>query len=316
MVQLRRCKKTSWKRLSSPSSVEQSSTTKILRMGRRVSASGTLLSVITRWSCIFLTIRAIVATGRTQTGRPRGTPLRSSLSSRRCLSKENRASRSWTWKEIKGCPRGKLLRALSTSFKRPSQRSLRRTTQSRSKSGTSTGSTATTDPGASSASISSTQRMGRDNWSSVPISPLTVDPQGAGHLARRLAKTLPPTLADLIKQSVYTRNRGIRMPGCAKPTRPDCPLRPLDHTKPYADSVITWFDKVGSFLSTTACFFWRNSSLSGRVEASCGPAFCQILYSRDMQTLARRRHMTAAWHCPIASGLLTSELCQNGTRNV
>ncbi|GAQ87901.1 hypothetical protein KFL_003860070 [Klebsormidium nitens] len=67
-----------------------------------------------------------------------------------------------------------------------------------------------------------------------------VDPQGAGHLARRLAKVLPPTLADLIDQSVYTRNRGIRMPGCAKPSRPDCPLRPLDHAKPYADSVITW----------------------------------------------------------------------------
>ncbi|GAQ92950.1 hypothetical protein KFL_012190010 [Klebsormidium nitens] len=75
-----------------------------------------------------------------------------------------------------------------------------------------------------------------------------VDPQGAGHLARRLAKVLPPTLADLIDQSVYTRNRGIRMPGCAKPSRPNCPLRPLDPTKPYADSVITWFDEEIDFI--------------------------------------------------------------------
>jgi hypothetical protein len=73
-----------------------------------------------------------------------------------------------------------------------------------------------------------------------------VDPQGAGHLARRLAKILPPNLAELIDQSVYTRNRGIRMPGRAKPSRPDCPLIPVDRTKPDADSIITWFDEVSN----------------------------------------------------------------------
>ena len=73
----------------------------------------------------------------------------------------------------------------------------------------------------------------------------TADSQGAGQLARRLAQVLPPQLAELIDQGVYTRNRGIRLPGCSKPSAPECPLLPLDLRKPFADSVITWLDEVG-----------------------------------------------------------------------
>jgi hypothetical protein len=72
----------------------------------------------------------------------------------------------------------------------------------------------------------------------------TADPQGAGQLARRLAQVLPPQLAELIDQGVYTRNRGLRLPGCSKPSAPQCPLLPQDPSKPYADSVITWLDEV------------------------------------------------------------------------
>lgn len=63
--------------------------------------------------------------------------------------------------------------------------------------------------------------------------------QGTGHLARRLAKLLPPRFAELIDQSVYTGNRGMRMPYCSKPATPDRPLIPLDTSKPLTDSIIT-----------------------------------------------------------------------------
>lgn len=69
-----------------------------------------------------------------------------------------------------------------------------------------------------------------------------VDPQGAGHLARRLGQLLPDRYSELIDQSVYTRNRGIRLPYCSKPATPLRPLVPLDESKPPADSRITWFD--------------------------------------------------------------------------
>lgn len=70
-----------------------------------------------------------------------------------------------------------------------------------------------------------------------------VDPQGAGHLARRLCQLLPDRYSELIDQSVYTRNRGIRLPYCSKPATPLCRLIPLDESKPLADSCITWFDE-------------------------------------------------------------------------
>ncbi|GAQ90990.1 hypothetical protein KFL_007110025 [Klebsormidium nitens] len=68
------------------------------------------------------------------------------------------------------------------------------------------------------------------------------DPQGAGHLARKLGQRLPDRYAELIDQSVYTRNRGIRLPYCSKPSTPQSRLIPLDESKPYADACITWFD--------------------------------------------------------------------------
>jgi hypothetical protein len=74
------------------------------------------------------------------------------------------------------------------------------------------------------------------------------DPQGAGHLARRLAKILPAHLAELIDQSVFTRNRGMRLPFCSKPKTPGNPLIPLDLNKPLADSIITWIDEVSLHL--------------------------------------------------------------------
>jgi hypothetical protein len=70
-----------------------------------------------------------------------------------------------------------------------------------------------------------------------------VDPQGAGHLARRLGQILPHLHSELIDQSVYTRNRGIRLPYSSKPATPQCRLIPLDESKPLADSCITWFDE-------------------------------------------------------------------------
>ncbi|GAQ93144.1 hypothetical protein KFL_013220020 [Klebsormidium nitens] len=76
----------------------------------------------------------------------------------------------------------------------------------------------------------------------------TVDPQGAGQLARRLAEVLPPHLAELIDQGVYTQNWGIRLPWCSKPSAPQCPLLPLDPHKPIADSVITWLDDQVVFI--------------------------------------------------------------------
>ncbi|GAQ92938.1 hypothetical protein KFL_012130020 [Klebsormidium nitens] len=69
------------------------------------------------------------------------------------------------------------------------------------------------------------------------------DHQGAGHLARELARRLPPQYAELIDQSVYTRNRGIRLPYCSKPATPRSRLIPLDESKPYADACITWLDE-------------------------------------------------------------------------
>ncbi|GAQ89675.1 hypothetical protein KFL_005490050 [Klebsormidium nitens] len=69
-----------------------------------------------------------------------------------------------------------------------------------------------------------------------------VDHQGAGHLAKELARRLPPRYAELIDQSVYTKNRGIRLPFCSKPATPRSRLVPLDETKPYADACITWLD--------------------------------------------------------------------------
>jgi hypothetical protein len=68
------------------------------------------------------------------------------------------------------------------------------------------------------------------------------DPQGAGHLARKLGQRLPDRYAELIDQSVYTRNRGIRLPYCSKPSTPHSRLIPLDESKQYADACITWFD--------------------------------------------------------------------------
>jgi hypothetical protein len=68
------------------------------------------------------------------------------------------------------------------------------------------------------------------------------DSQGAGHLARRLGQLLPDRYSELIDQSVYTRNRGIRMPFCSKPSTPRSLLIPLDGSKPRADACITWFD--------------------------------------------------------------------------
>ncbi|GAQ89923.1 hypothetical protein KFL_005780015 [Klebsormidium nitens] len=68
------------------------------------------------------------------------------------------------------------------------------------------------------------------------------DPQGAGHLARKFGLRLPDCYAELIDQSVYTRNRGIRLPFCSKPSNPHSRLIPLDESKPYADACITWFD--------------------------------------------------------------------------
>lgn len=70
-----------------------------------------------------------------------------------------------------------------------------------------------------------------------------VDPQGAGHLAKRLRMLLPDHYGSLIDQSVYTRNRGIRLPHCSKPSTHDCRLIPLDDSKPLGDSCITWFDR-------------------------------------------------------------------------
>jgi hypothetical protein len=69
-----------------------------------------------------------------------------------------------------------------------------------------------------------------------------VDPQGAGHLARRLGQLLSNRHSELIDQSVYTRNRGIRLPYCSKPSTPLSRLIPLDESRPRADSCITWFD--------------------------------------------------------------------------
>jgi hypothetical protein len=70
-----------------------------------------------------------------------------------------------------------------------------------------------------------------------------VDPQGAGHLARRLGQVLPVRHSELIDQSVYTRNRGIRLPYSSKPATPLCRLIPLDESKPLAASCITWFEE-------------------------------------------------------------------------
>ncbi|GAQ78155.1 hypothetical protein KFL_000090020 [Klebsormidium nitens] len=69
------------------------------------------------------------------------------------------------------------------------------------------------------------------------------DHQGAGHLARELPRRLPPQYTELIDQSVYTRNRGIRLPYCSKPATPRSRLIPLDESKPYADACITWLDE-------------------------------------------------------------------------
>jgi hypothetical protein len=68
------------------------------------------------------------------------------------------------------------------------------------------------------------------------------DPKGAGQLARKLGQRLLDRYAELIDQSVYTRNRGIRLPYCSKPSNPHSRLIPLDESKPYADACITWFD--------------------------------------------------------------------------
>jgi hypothetical protein len=70
-----------------------------------------------------------------------------------------------------------------------------------------------------------------------------VDPHGAGHLARKLGQRFSNRYSELIDQSVYTRNRGIRLPYCSKPSTPQSPLIPLDRSKPYADACITWFDQ-------------------------------------------------------------------------
>ncbi|GAQ86657.1 replication origin binding protein [Klebsormidium nitens] len=69
------------------------------------------------------------------------------------------------------------------------------------------------------------------------------DHQGAGHLAKELARRLPPRYAELIDQSVYTRNRGIRLPYCSKLATPRSRLIPLDESKPNADACITWLDE-------------------------------------------------------------------------
>jgi hypothetical protein len=65
--------------------------------------------------------------------------------------------------------------------------------------------------------------------------------QNAGHLERRLGQLLPDCFSDLIDQLVYTRNRGVRLPYCSKPSTPLSRLIPLDESKPRADACITWF---------------------------------------------------------------------------